>query len=286
MAANNNLYVMNGKRILLAILILSLLAGYASADTTGAYRSLTCKGPLGLLVPLGIESIPGITAAQVLWFYNLISIGILFIIGATASERNLRHFAILLPLMAALVVFFGWLQTPNPVTTWSIILGAGFLGGLIYMKETLRENWGIGGPGSTLINIAVFLIIFQCIVGVVNSPTVGLFQNNVAPTPAEYQSIDLKAQVNSLTNTGGVMQDLLSFGSLFVTMAIGAVKAFILIVQAILLFSSTVVQAYPVFADSPLVVMFLTVFQLGEWVLFAKLAYDMYYVKNIFGVEF
>lgn len=241
---------------------------------------MTCKGPLGLLVTLGIENVPGLTAAQSVWFYDIIAVGLLFLMGACASERNLRHFSILLPLLAAMFVFFGWLQSPNATTTWSIILGCGFLGGLIYMKESLRENWGIGGPGSTLLNIAVYLVIFQCIVGIVNSPSVGLFTQNVAPTPAEYQSIDLKAQVNALTNTGGLMQDLLSYGSLFFTMAVGAIKAFIAIVQAILLFSTTVMQAYPVFADSPLVVALLVAFNIGEWILFAKLAYDMYYLKS------
>ena len=264
---------------LLILFLVCLIVGTADAAQNWD-RSLTCKGPLGLLVPLGIEQVPGLTASQAVWFYNIISIGILFLMGACASERNLRHFSILLPLLAAMLVFFGWLQAPNAITTWSIILGCGFLGGLIYMKESLRENWGIGGPGSTLLNIAVFLIIFQCIVGVVNSPTVGLFTQNVAPTPTEYQSIDLKAQVNELSNTGGLMQDLLSYGSLFVTMAIGAIKALISIIQAILLFSSTVMQAFPIFTDSPFVVALLVAFQIGEWILFAKLAYDMYYLKS------
>jgi hypothetical protein len=266
------------KSLLILFLVCSIVGTANAAQSWD--RSLTCKGPLGLLVPIGIEQVPGLTAAQIVWFYNIIAVGCLMLMGACASERNLRHFAILLPLLAAMFVFFGWLQSPNATVTWSIVLGCGFLGGLIYMKESLRENWGIGGPGSTLLNIAVYLIIFQCIVGIVNSPAVGLFTQNVAPTPAEYQSIDLKSQVTELSNTGGLMQDLISYGSLFVTMAIGAIKAFISIIQAILLFSSTVMQVFPIFTDSPMVVALLVVFQLGEWILFSKLAYDMYYLKS------
>lgn len=265
---------------LILLLLILLLPCVSASSTVGGYNSLSCRGPLGLMFPLGIENVAGLSSAQILWFYNIIGVGLLFLMGACASERNLRHFGILLPLIAAMLVFFGWLQAPNPTTSWSIILGCGFIGGLMYYKESLREGWGIGGPGSTLLNIAVYLIIFQCIVGIVNNPAYGLFEQQAVPIPAEYQSIDLKGQVNAMTNTGGMWESLISYGSVFVTMAIGAVKAFFAIVQAILLFSVTVTQAFPILASSPFVLALIVAFQIGEWILFAKLAYDSFYLKS------
>lgn len=264
----------------MGVLCLLSISPSVSAAVVGGFNSLTCRGPMGILFPLGIENVPGLSSAQILWFYNIIGVGILFLMGACASERNLRHFGLILPLIAALLVFLGWLQAPNPVTTWSIILGCGFLGGLMYYKESLREGWGIGGPGSTLLNIAVYLIIFQCIVGIVNNPAIGLFDQQAVPIPSEYQSIDLKGQVNSLTNTGGAWQELISYGSVFITMTIGAVKAFFAILQAVLLFSVTVTQAFPILASSPFVLALIVAFQIGEWILFAKLVYDSYYLKS------
>jgi len=267
-----------------ALLIMALIGTVAASNTTTyGYESLTgtAKGPLGILVSLGFEQIPGLTNDQIMFFYLLTSVGMLFIMGAVASERNLRHFGILLPIIAGLLIYLGWLQSSNQSGLVGMVVGAAFLGGVIYMKESLRENWGVGGPGTTILNIAIFLIILQSVVGVVNSPNINMFNNqNVAETPSEWQNIDLGQHVTSISNTGGLLQDVLSSGSLFVTMAIGALQAIVSIVQSIVLFSATLMQIFPLLSSSPFALLLLVPLQIGIWVLYAKLAYDMFYTKS------
>ena len=177
------------KQMFLILLVGTILIGIVGATTTTltATEGTTSQGPLGLLISLGIENVPGLLATQVTWFYNLIGVGLLLLLGSITSERNVRHWTILVPIMGAMFVFFGWIHAPTPTQTWGIIIFAVFVAVCLYMKGSLKENFGIGGPGSTLLNILMLVILFQSIVGLVNLPSVALFNNqNVAPTPAEY----------------------------------------------------------------------------------------------------
>jgi hypothetical protein len=269
------------------IFILSLLSLVlpAMATTQGATRAVTCNGPYGILISLGIENVPSLSVAQVYWFYNLISVGILFLVSAMASERNLRFWNIIVPIVAAMVVYFGWMHAPSPAGTWGIIVGTAMLAGMIYMKDTLQERYGTGGAGTPIMTIAAYLILFQCIIGVVNSPALNFFGgNNVANSPSSYQpgSVDLSQQWNANANTGGLIDNVLSAASILLTIAVGALMAFLSILQAVVLFSATLVQAYPFLASSPYALLLLGAFQIGEWILIVKLMYDMFYAKNVF----
>lgn len=265
--------------------IISLLAFVlpASAQTIGAARAVTCNGPYGILISLGIEN-TGLTDAQVYWFYNIISIGVIMLVAAMASERNMRHWNIIIPIVAAMMVFFGWMNSPNPSNTWGIIVGVAMLAGMIYMKDALHEKFGTGGPGTPLMTLAAYLIIFQCIVGICNSTTVGFGGNNVGATPSSYQagSIDVSEQFGSSMNTGGLLDSVLSAGSLLLTIGIGALSALVAVIQAVVLFSATLTDAYPFLLDSPFAILLLGAFQVAEWILIVKLAYDMFYTKNVF----
>jgi hypothetical protein len=269
--------------ILLGILACLLLIGSTCGSTTvtgGDTNTVTANGPLGILVSLGFEYTVSISSA--IWFYNIIGVGSLLLIGSVASERNLRFFGILLPMLAALLVYIGWLQSPNPTGTWAIIIGMAFLGGMLYMKESLRENWGIGGPGSTALNIAIFLIIFQVTIGVVNSA--GVFSTNVAVAPQDWNqtlnSVNIQGQVSSMSNSGGLLTQLWSTGSLALTMALGALQGLIAILQAVFLFSTTMQAAFPALTASPVAMSIIYLFNIGEILLFAKLLYDMFYIKS------
>ena len=270
------------KRWIFPLLVLCLMIGTASAAANiSEYRGVTCKGPLNLLIPLGFENF--FPAATSIWIYNFISIGCLFPLAAASGERNTRFFSFLIPLLAAMFVFFGWLQAPDAATTWGIIIGCGLLAGALYMKETLRENWGIGGPGSTLLNIAFYLIILQCVIGIVNGA--GIWGSNAAVTPSEYQSVDLTEQVSSVSNTGGFLEAVASFSSILTSMAIGALRVFIQIIASIVLSSAVILAAFPILQESNLAIAFLVAFNLVEWLLFAKLALDFYYFRNAFATE-
>jgi hypothetical protein len=157
------------------------------------------------------------------------------------------------------------------------------LAAMIYMKDALQERFGTGGPGTPLMTLAAYLIIFQCIVGICNSSVVG-FGNNVGATPSSYQagSIDVSAQFGSNMNTGGLLDSVISAGSLLLTIGIGALMALVAIIQAVVLFSATLTGAYPFLLQSPFALLLIGAFQIAEWILIVKMAYDMFYTKNVF----
>jgi uncharacterized integral membrane protein len=270
------------RRFLLLLIIGLALVSAVSATTITGGGGDTAKGPLNLLVPLGIEQ-TGIPAATAIWWYNIISMGTILFVAAAASERTTRFFNILVPVLAGLFIWMGWMQPNSPLQTSGIIIGVILLAVMSYMKGSLREGWGIGGPGGTLMNLAAYLILLQCIIGVVNG--MGIFTQPAAPTPAEWQQSTLSTSVTEMTNSGGLMQDLISYGSLFVTMAIGAIKMIMLIIQSILFFSTVVMQLVPGITASPLGMGIVLAFQIGEWILLGVLAYQAYYLKSPWSVE-
>ena len=270
------------RRLLLLLIIGMVLVCVVSATGITGGGGKTFNGPLGLLIPLGIEQ-TGIPAAQTILWYNLISMGTILFIAAAASERTTRFFNIFVPVLAGLFMWIGWMQPNSPAQTVGVIIGCILLAVMSYMKGSLREGWGIGGPGGTLMNIAAYLILLQCMIGVVNG--MGLFTQSAAPTPAEWQQSTLSTSVTEMTNSGGLMQDLISYGSLFVTMAIGAIKMIMLIIQSILFFSTVVMQLVPGITASPLGMGIVLAFQIGEWILLGVLAYQAYYLKSPWSVE-
>jgi hypothetical protein len=188
--------------------------------------------------------------------------------------------------MGALFVFFGWIHAPSAIQTWGIIVFAIFVAAAIYMKGSLKENFGIGGPGSTLLNILMLVILFQAIVGLVNLPSVALFNgNNVAPTPAEYQSIDLAGQYGSLANSGGWMQAAISMATLFLTAIIGIVEALIGMLYAIIWFPGVLQSTLPVLTSSPMVMQAIVVAEIAEWIIITLFFYNVFYTKSPWAVD-
>ena len=88
-------------------------------------------------------------------------------LGAMSSKRMTRFFALLIPMFAAMLAFFGWLHAPNEVATWGVIIMTSIIGVVTYMKGSLRENFGGGGPGNLIVNLVFYLIILQTCVGLV-----------------------------------------------------------------------------------------------------------------------
>ena len=285
------------------ILGLSLLGLIAAASATVVTYSgaigITANGATPFLFSLGFESIPGITAVQYFWLYNIVALFGISVVGALSSERNTRFFAILVPLMAAMFFFFGWINIVDQnglyivggnAQEFSMIIGCFILGVMIYMKDSLREKWGIGGPGSTVLNIVMFIAIFSAVVGLVNNPGIGLFagaidQNNgnVANTPQEWQNATVtNQQITSLSNTGGLLQTLISDGVLLLTLSIGALVTLIWMMLSILCVTAVLVATFPILLTSPLAMGILVVMQVGFYLLVIKLIYDVFYTKTPF----
>ena len=259
----------------------------SSATNLSASRDVALTGATKL-VSLGLENVVPASATM---YYNLLSIGILFLIGSLSSSRNTRFFAVLLPLFAAILVYFEWLQGTNPVQTYGIIVMCMILAAAVYMKDSLRERFGVGGPGSMVINIMIFLILFQTVVGVVNMT--GLWEGNAAPSPENqysYQNFDLSKQVPVATNTGGLLGDIASTLGAMSDMLLSGLRMFLALLVSIGAFSVVLGSVYPWMVTNPdgtvntFGVAILGVIQVAIWMIYVKFIYDTF-VKPPIGVS-
>ena len=267
------------KVFLIAFLLVALTpfiipaVGATSYFTVGtAYNML---GPTGRMIDLGIDYVVS-TVSQANYYYNLICILILYLIAAASSKQSEGFFGIFLPIMAGLFIWIGWLRAPSQVVYINLVIGVAVLATLLYMKDSLSQRFGIGGPGSTLMNIVVYIIIFQIIVGVVNDS--GMFQTNAAPTPVtSYNNFNIQTAVASSSQAGGVTGTVQSITTLLTDGAVAMLRTFITIVQSVVIFSSFILAAYPWIAQSWTAMSLLVAFQVGVWLLYVVLLFNILY---------
>jgi hypothetical protein len=290
------------KILILVLLVFALLIPFASADPIPGNVSYV-EGSRALQmrefisVSLGIEDIPGVTIAQAVQYYNWISIGILFLIGAMSSKRMTRFFAILVPIFAAIFVIFGWLHyvtsvggvmqvtIAQDVQTWATIVMCALIGIITYMKGSLKENFGGSGSGNLLLNIVFYIIILQVIVGVVNSTAIWEHatsgQTNIISNTTFDQTYalnaDLSKSVPSVSNTGGMLSALTGAASMAAQVLWGCVMMLLSVIGSIACFAVVVLQIYPWIGDSPVAMLLLGAIQLGIY-----FVYTMYFI-NAFG---
>lgn len=268
------------RKIILLLVLLAFLIPLASATETNitSAMSVTCKGTWPL-VSLGIERVVSVTQATV--YYNWISIGILFSIGAMASMRTTRFFAILVPIFAALLVFFQWLNGPNAVQTWAIIVVTAVLAAAIYMKGSLHERFGMAGPGSMVFNVLFYILILQSVVGFVNATAI--WDYNAAYNQFDkYSSIDVTSQVTTIGQQGGGLDTISQVGAILTDMTIGAIRMFISMVASIAVFSVVLGIVFPWIPGSgPIGIALLALLQLGVYIIY-YMAY-LRFVKPTIG---
>lgn len=240
----------------------------ATYETVAAYRDVTFKGALGLLVSLQFENFIPIAQARI--YYNWISVGLITMIAALASTRTTRFIGVLLPIFAALLCYMGWLTNADPAhpaQLWSVIVITGILAAALYMKGALHEKFGIAGPGSMLYNVVFYIILLQAVVGFVNSTE--LWEYNTAPTAStEYSGFDLGAEVNSLSGTAGGDLGIAEISNFFLTLAFGCFKLFLSIAASLLLFSGVVGVIYPWIPASEYGMAFLVILQMGIYIVY------------------
>jgi len=273
--------------LLLAVLLVGLVPIPVSAATenVSAVVSVTCKGPYDILVSLGIENFLPLSQARI--YYNWISVAMLVMIGAMASSRTTRFISILIPVMAALFVYFGWFtfaDPSNPARLLGIIIVGAVLAVAAYMKGSLHERFGIAGPGSMMFNLVFFIIILQATVGFVNSTA--LWDVNAAPTAStEYSNIDLKTEITSVSSTGGLLNDISQTTTILTEMAIGCLKMFISMGIALVAFSVTIAIVYPWIASSLYGPALLILLQVGIYAIY-YMAFMRIVVKPIGEADF
>lgn len=267
-----------GKIILLLAVLIIFMIPAASAATTNvtSYRSVTLKGPSGLLAPLGIENYMPLDEALI--WYNWICFAIIFPFACAAGSRETRFFALGIPALVSIFLWLGWFNTPDPATTYGLVVVSVLMGAGLYMKGSLRENWGLGGPGNTLLNIVVYLIILQAVIGFVN--TSAIWPENTGVANDDYSNVDLTEQTEGLINEGGVLNTLIDTATILYNIAFSAIRVFVSIIASIVLFSVVLVLAFP-FLNTPLAVAFLAVLQVVNWVLLGKFLSDYFYMKTV-----
>jgi len=266
---------------LIGLIAILLLVPMVSAGTeyVGAQRGATMKEyPL---VPLGIENIPGISLEKTVLFYNFISMAFLFLLGAMSSKRMTRFFAILIPTFAGIFVYFQWLTAPNPVQTYGTIIMCALIGVAVYMKGSLKENFGSGGPGSLIMNIAFYIIILESCVGIINSTGVwensGKFMNTATNMSNQWTpNADLTHSIPLASASGGLFESVAGSASMIVQLGLSSLLMLFNILKSIILFSETLAHIFPFMVEAPLGLALLGIIQLGIWFVYAIFVYQIF----------
>jgi hypothetical protein len=230
------------------------------------------------MLDLGFQA-AGVSTAQALNYYNWISIGLLYLIAAVAGSRDTRFFAILLPIFAGILYWIGWLTAVTGFDLSGMLVFLGVLGAAYYMKDAMREKFGMGGAGSTIVTITFYIIILSAVVGLVNTSNLwglGNMQMSAAVNNS-MTNVQLSSQVSDITGAGGILQNLVSDVMILTTMAFSGLRAFLSIMISIGIFSLTICQIFPFITTSPMAMAFLVVLQVAIWLLYAKFIMDMFY---------
>ena len=239
------------------IILLLLLVGFVSAGTVYDTQAagVTGKGASGVLVPLGIP-------ITYVYLYTWISLCILFLIAASASQRNGEFWAILLPLFAAMFVWWGWLVMPTEAGMGIIIMAAVLAIG-IYFKGKQQAAFGIAGPGSPFLNIVFWMIIMQASIGFING--VGLFEQtgNLAVGNPEYNNVDLASSIPDYAQTGGVNANVVSTLFIAAQALASSITLFWHVVIGIVWFKSLVLSIAPFIGQYAIIDLFLNVISVG-----------------------
>ena len=265
--------------IILIILATCILIQGVSADSwSNESRAVSGKGAEGVRIPLGFTN-AGIPVATATNYYNWISMGFLYLIAAVAGSRDTRFFAILIPVFAGLFYYMGWFSAVAGFDVPGMMVFLAVLAVAYYMKDTLHERSGSGGPGTMIMNITFYLIILSAVVGLVNTSNLwGMGGMQMAQAVNNsYTNVDLTAQVPAITGSGGILASLVSDVMILTTMAFSGLRAFLSIMVSIAFFSVTITQIFPFIKDSPMTTALLVVFQCAIWLLYAKFILDLFY---------
>lgn len=272
--------------------LLAFIPGFASATTTITLPgySATFNGPLGLLVDLGFQNVPGVTTAWARLLYNWIAFGLVAWIAFAADERSSTTFCVIATGIAAMTAWFGWFTVPNnPYGAWGLIALCALLSVAMYMTEKKRVNWGVSGGGDALLNIVLIIVIFTATIGLINGS--GIFNAGQQVTPpgvcpaGQYLGCTLSG--NTLI-TGIQAQNntiLGQFLDLVFGMAMIGWNLFLLIVQmlvSVVFFAPMLVLVFPWLASSPPALLLLGLMQIGIWYIYS-LALMRYVFKPMMG---
>lgn len=271
------------KYILATVAAISLYISPVLASTvTTVGSAATYIGPLGLQIDLGISMIPGLTAAQVRYYYNIISFGLVIWIAFAADERKSTEFCIIATAMAALCAWAGWFTTPSDTGKWGLITLCALLSVAMYITEKKRITYGVGGGGDPMLNILLFLLIFQATVGLVNGAGIfpigtGAPQESVCAN-AQYSACAINGNVQLMnagenTGTNGLQAPGTDIVTMIATAGWGLLMLVVQLAVSIFVFSYVVVTVYPWIGNSPQAMILLGMLQIGIWFVYTLTIY-------------
>lgn len=238
---------------------------------------VTMKGPNGVLVDMGLPSTG---------WYQWISMCCLFMLASLASQRTKQYWALLIPIFAAIFLWFGWFTGKS--TLAGIVILCAVLGAIIYMKSSLREKFGIGGPGTMLLNIIVYLMILQACVGFINGlemwSDAGMTNQAVTPTNA-YMNIELTT-ISNLQGAAGLTGDIIATATIFVDMALTALGIFGFMLFSLITIYPTIQLLFPWMLQSAQTIALFALIQIGIWIMYVLFIYQTWYKPTIGTADF
>jgi hypothetical protein len=254
---------------LFLLTLVSLIPGVLATTTSyvNTFSSIMGRDNSGLLINLHIQDFTDATTA--ITYYNYIAALILIVWGTYATSQNEGKFAFTTPLLAGVLVWFGWLNAGASSTMyWGQILLCLVLGAVMVLNEA-NHRFSPPVPGDKVITIAVFFLCMTTAIGFVGSPQLGLF-NTVGSVGATanpmcggaYQcdangNIDMGASVSSISNAGGANMDVVSSVMASAAWFVAAIKLLLAVLGAVVLIGPFLLIAYPFLNASPQVVAFL-----------------------------
>ena len=164
------------------------------ANATSVVKGITTRGPSGVMVDLGLGN-P--------LYYLWLSFALIMLIGGIFTSERLAPFGnVLVPMMAGFFYWFGWITAPS---VGPIIFIVALFGALSYLKWRHRSMFGIGGPGSILLNITTFMILLQLSVSLVSMmPVWGSDPGNFASSPNNvYSTWTISKAATDMGNPAG-----------------------------------------------------------------------------------
>lgn len=270
------------KRLLLLLSSISLFVASVSATSVSqmaAGTAATLLGSGGYLIDLGIQNIPGITAAQAAFYYNIISIALVMWLAWVADEPSSAQFCIIGVGIAAFTAYVGWFTTPNPGGQWGLIIMCAVLSVILYMTEKKRIQFGINGAGDPLINILVFILLMQSSIGLINGA--GIFSLGIGvanPSECAMGSVTytncaingsiMLTNIQTTSGTENILGQTFNYLSTVVTMGYNFLILIVQLLISVACFAFVLYQTYPWISASPQAIILVGLLQVGIWFIY------------------
>lgn len=255
------------------------------ATTTGMVgSSTTAAGPLGLLVSLGIENIPGVSVQYALFVYRFISFGLIMLLAMSADRKSQEIFSIIIVALAAVFAYFGWFTVllpngnVNPAGPWSMIILCAVIAVVSYMTSQKQINFGTNGAGDPVVNLFMFFIIFNSCLGMLSSTTIFSSVAGIPNAPevctsnnyanCQVNGADKLESIGTKTSAGGFFSDLNNYATMFTTAAVNTIILILSIVFSLIFVAGTITITFPWVLDSPPAMVLLGILQVVIYILY------------------